>query len=92
MRCKLGLIHESTSDGELISELLSVMNLSGADFTETFLRLATVPMPAYKALDAESLLDDSGFLEHLRLPDPAGRIGTTSIRALVALGYVQRQA
>ena len=48
MRRKLGLLEVdgAEEDQELITDLLQVMHDTGADFTNTFRRLANFPMPA----------------------------------------------
>ena len=48
MRQKLGLLHidEAEEDQELITDLLQVMHDTGADFTNTFRRLAHFPTPS----------------------------------------------
>lgn len=48
MRRKLGLIKsdEGPEDDALAADLLTVMAETGADFTNTFRRLATFPMPS----------------------------------------------
>lgn len=47
MRRKLGLLAKSESDDpQLVSDLLSLMADTGADFTNIFRGLARVPMPA----------------------------------------------
>lgn len=45
MRRKLGLLQvdEGEEDQELVTDLLQVMHDTGADFTNTFRRLATFP-------------------------------------------------
>lgn len=45
MRRKLGLfqVDEGEEDQELVTDLLQVMHDTGADFTNTFRRLATFP-------------------------------------------------
>lgn len=48
MHRKLGLlaVDEGSADDTLVTDLLRLMADTGADFTNTFRRLATVPMPA----------------------------------------------
>ena len=48
MRRKLGLLQVdgAEEDQELVTDLLQVMHDTGADFTNTFRRLATFPMPS----------------------------------------------
>lgn len=48
MRRKLGLLEVdgAEEDQELITDLLQVMHDTGANFTNTFRRLANFPMPA----------------------------------------------
>lgn len=47
MRQKLGLeVDEAEEDQELITDLLQVMHDTGADFTNTFRRLADFPTPS----------------------------------------------
>ena len=50
MRRKLGLLQvdEAEEDQELVTDLLQVMHDTGADFTNTFRRLATFPLPSSK--------------------------------------------
>lgn len=50
MRRKLGLLQvdEAEEDQELVTDLLQVMHDTGADFTNTFRRLATFPTPSSK--------------------------------------------
>ena len=47
MRRKLGLLQldDAEEDQELVTDLLQVMHDTGADFTNTFRRLATFPTP-----------------------------------------------
>ena len=47
MRRKLGLVEVNggEEDQELITDLLQIMHDTGADFTNTFRRLANFPMP-----------------------------------------------
>ncbi|KAI8465473.1 MAG: hypothetical protein J3K34DRAFT_525334 [Monoraphidium minutum] len=54
LRRKLGLLHcdEGASDDALAADLLTVMADTGADWTNTWRRLATVPMPPPGAVGA----------------------------------------
>lgn len=63
MRRKLGLLEVdgAEEDQELITDLLQVMHDTGADFTNTFRRLANFPMP-------------TGQLQSVQLPPLAARL------------------
>ncbi|KAK9842567.1 hypothetical protein WJX81_006471 [Elliptochloris bilobata] len=62
MRRKLGLlaVDEGAADHTLIEDLLQVMQDTGADFTNTFRRLAMVPLPAAGTQPSSSPAEQPG--------------------------------
>ncbi|XP_078091686.1 selenoprotein O1 isoform X1 [Mustelus asterias] len=73
MRKKFGLLrHEKAEDEELVSELLHVCQIAGADFTNTFRLLSEVPIPGTSTLFTleeflEKLIQQCATLEELKL-------------------------
>ncbi|GCB70778.1 hypothetical protein scyTo_0008670 [Scyliorhinus torazame] len=73
MRKKLGLLrHEKAEDEELVSELLHVLQIAGADFTNTFRLLSEIPIPGASTLFTleeflGKLIEQCATLEELKL-------------------------
>uniref|UniRef100_A0A3Q1H787 Selenoprotein O n=1 Tax=Anabas testudineus TaxID=64144 RepID=A0A3Q1H787_ANATE len=75
MRKKLGLVRkEEAEDSELVSDLLRVMHITGADFTNTFHLLSRVPWPEDDSSDkatvgpvVDLILDQCASTEELKV-------------------------
>ncbi|XP_067915261.1 selenoprotein O1 isoform X3 [Heterodontus francisci] len=73
MRKKLGLLRcEKAEDEELVSELLHVFQITGADFTNTFRLLSEFPFPGISTFFTlaeflEKLIEQCASLEELKL-------------------------